>query len=56
MQELVIPVCVGPGGVGDALVEVVEVVEVVVDPDIPTQYASPSQRFVQSLPIAGFQA
>ena len=53
MQELVIPVCVGPGGVGDALVEVVEVV---VDPDIPTQYASPSQRFVQSLPIAGFQA
>ena len=52
MQELVIPVCVGPGGVGDALV----VVEVVVDPDIPTQYASPSQRLVQSLPTAGFQA
>jgi hypothetical protein len=53
VQELVIPVCVGPGGVGDALVVVVEVV---VDLDIPTQYASPSQRLVQSLPIAGFQA
>ena len=39
-----IPVCVGPGAV----------TVVTVDPYTPTQYASSSQRFVQSLPIAGF--
>jgi len=52
----VIPDCVGPGTVTDVDVEDVDDVDGVEPEEILTQYASSTQRFVQSLPIAGFQA
>lgn len=58
------PVCVGAGGVGAAVGDGVEdliddgvVVTTEPLPDLPTQYACPSQKFVmQSLETAGFHS